>query len=202
MRDITNNEMIPIDALSYEAFGRKWTGKLAAGHKGLDRATRKNWFYAKYNAERSQRVVEQLVLDEDVKVLLSHLPAQSWMVITEDWCVDSAFILPVIAELAAQNPNIELRIVPRDAHPEVMDRYLTNGTRSIPKLVVLDASGDELFQWGPRPQSIVAFRQQLVDAGEEKGIISKKVIAAYEAGAWRDVVGELTMLLEDQMFVA
>lgn len=34
-----------------------------------------------------------------------------------------------------------------------MNRYLTNGKRSVPKLIVFDtASGEELAQWGPRPE--------------------------------------------------
>lgn len=202
MNDIMNPVSIPTNALSYEAFEQQWSEKLAAGHKGLDRAARKNWFYAKYNAERAKGVVEQLVLSEEIKTLIAHMPAQTWMVITEDWCVDSAFILPVIAAMADLNQDIELRIVPRDAHPDVMDRYLTNGTRSIPKLVVFDASGNELFQWGPRPQSIVAFRQRLVEAGVEKSDISKQVIDAYGAGAWKDVATELSASLESVMLVA
>jgi hypothetical protein len=34
-----------------------------------------------------------------------------------------------------------------------MDHYLTNGTRSIPKLIAFDENGTELFQWGPRPKA-------------------------------------------------
>ena len=34
--------------------------------------------------------------------------------------------------------NIELKIVLRDENEELMNEFLTNGSRSIPKLIVLD----------------------------------------------------------------
>jgi hypothetical protein len=42
-------------------------------------------------------------------------------------------------------------VLPRDSFPEVMDAYLTNGTRSIPIAIGLDAEFRELGHWGPRP---------------------------------------------------
>jgi hypothetical protein len=32
-----------------------------------------------------------------------------------------------------------------------MDNHLTNGSRSIPRLIAHDVFGTELFTWGPRP---------------------------------------------------
>lgn len=82
---------------------------------------------------------------------------QTWVVITEDWCGDSAQTLPVVAAIADLNPNVALRIVDRDAYPEAMDLYLTNGSRSIPIVVAtqLDEAGqpEELWVWGPRPDA-------------------------------------------------
>ena len=42
----------------------------------------------------------------------------------------------------------------RDENLELIDRYLTNGGRSIPKLIAFDEYGNELFNWGPRPKHI------------------------------------------------
>lgn len=56
-----------------------------------------------------------------------------------------------------------MRILLRDDNPEAMNRYLTNGGRSIPKLITIDTDGNELFTWGPRPQPaqqiIIAWKQ-------------------------------------------
>ena len=73
------------------------------------------------------------------------------LVIAEDWCGDASSTVPILARLAAVVPGLELRVIRRDTHPEVMDRYLTNGSRSIPIVIVLDADYRELGHWGPRP---------------------------------------------------
>ncbi len=74
--------------------------------------------------------------------------------ITEDWCWDASITLPVVAKLADETGCFELRVVRRDEHPEIMDRYLTDGARSIPIVVVADKDDNELGYWGPRPREL------------------------------------------------
>ncbi len=79
------------------------------------------------------------------------------LVIAEDWCGDASSTVPVLARLADAAPGLELRIVLRDEHPELMDRYLTNGSRSIPIAIALDEEFNELGHWGPRPRELQAW---------------------------------------------
>lgn len=79
------------------------------------------------------------------------------LVLTEDWCGDAVNTIPVLARFAEVTAGVELRIIRRDEHPEVMDRYLTNGARSIPIVVALDAAYRELGSWGPRPRDLQAW---------------------------------------------
>jgi hypothetical protein len=78
---------------------------------------------------------------------------RSWklLAISEDWCGDASNLLPVFARLADTSPRVELRIVKRDENPKLMDRYLTNGSRSIPIVVVLNEKCRPVGRWGPRP---------------------------------------------------
>jgi hypothetical protein len=76
------------------------------------------------------------------------------LVIAEDWCGDASNTVPIIARLAELAPGLELRIIERDANPEVMDQYLTNGSRSIPIVIALDESFNEVGHWGPRPTEL------------------------------------------------
>src|SRR5690606_14511850 len=69
----------------------------------------------------------------------------------EPWCGDSAQSLPVLAKIAELNSNIDFQIILRDKNHEWIDKYLTNGGRAIPKMIVFDEKGNELFVWGPRP---------------------------------------------------
>jgi hypothetical protein len=79
------------------------------------------------------------------------------LVIAEDWCGDASSTVPILAKLAATVPGYELRIILRDQHPAVMDQYLTNGSRSIPIVIVLDEEFRELGHWGPRPHELQAW---------------------------------------------
>jgi hypothetical protein len=79
------------------------------------------------------------------------------LVLAEDWCGDASSTVPILAKLAATTPGLELHIILRDQHPEVMDRYLTNGSRSIPIVIALDEQFRELGHWGPRPRELQAW---------------------------------------------
>jgi len=76
------------------------------------------------------------------------------LVIAEDWCGDASNTVPVVAKWAETVPGIDLKIIRRDEHPAVMDRYLTNGSRSVPIVIALDGDFRELGHWGPRPASL------------------------------------------------
>jgi hypothetical protein len=109
--------------------------------------------YTKLNAKRSSRIEKTLTLqNETIAVLQSIKASQTWLLITESWCGDAANSVPAIAKMAEASPLVELQIVLRDEHPDLIDQFLTNGGRSIPKLIALDSASKVLFTWGPRPQ--------------------------------------------------
>lgn len=76
------------------------------------------------------------------------------LVIADDWCGDASNTVPVLAKLGDEAEGLEVRVIGRDDHPEVMDRYLTNGARSIPIAVMLDSEFQEIGHWGPRPSAL------------------------------------------------
>lgn len=79
------------------------------------------------------------------------------LVLTEDWCGDAVNSVPVLARLSDLSGHVDLRILRRDEHPEVMDRYLTGTARSIPIVIVLDAEFREVGHWGSRPAELDAW---------------------------------------------
>jgi hypothetical protein len=119
--------------------------------------------FTKLNLARTRRIEKTIELAPGLRQALLDLKDNyTWMVITEAWCGDSAQILPVIGAMAAVNPGkIKLMILLRNEHPGLMDKYLTNGARAIPKVLLLnDSIGKEVAVWGPRP----APAQQLLTA--------------------------------------
>jgi hypothetical protein len=76
------------------------------------------------------------------------------LVLLEDWCGDAVNVIPYVAALAQAAPNLELRVLARDANPDLMDTHLTRGSRSIPVVMLLDAQYREVAWWGPRPAEV------------------------------------------------
>ena len=103
------------------------------------------------NYKRSLRLNKTIQLTEAETAIFDGLQTkQVWLLITESWCGDAAQTLPVLNKIAEASENIELRVVLRDEHPELMDHFLTNGTRSIPKLIILTPELEVMATWGSR----------------------------------------------------
>lgn len=140
--------------LNYSEFFNE-TAQLALNHQtsGLDQTEEQKEF-TQLNYKRMERWNKTFhISDETQKKLDAFSSKQKWYVITETWCGDSAQNLPIIAKIAEESQGkIDLKIMFRDENPEWMDKYLTNGTRSVPKLIAFDENNNELFTWGPRPE--------------------------------------------------
>ena len=111
--------------------------------------------YSKLNFSRMKRILKTTQPSEEVIKTVDCLNDKlTWVVLTESWCGDAAQNLPVFAKMAEANPNITIRILMRDENLDLMDQYLTNGGRSIPKLICVDESLNVLGTWGPRPKEL------------------------------------------------
>ena len=123
--------------------------------------------YSMLNDKRMTRLDKKIKLSETTVERLNKVKnAQTWLLITEGWCGDAAHILPVMNKMSAENENINLKVVLRDENPELMNQFLTNGSMSIPKLVVLNDNDEVVSSWGPRP-SIAT--KMVVDYKEKHG---------------------------------
>lgn len=152
--------------------------------------------YTKLNIHRTRRIAKTFVVPEAVKVAVESISSpQLWMVLTEAWCGDSAQSLPLIAKTATCNPLISMRILLRDENLDIIDQYLTDGTRAIPKLVALNQDGDELFQWGPRPKEAAELFRREKQAGLEKEQIMEKLHLWYGRDRGKAIVEELLAAL-------
>lgn len=110
--------------------------------------------YSSLNNTRMKRLDKTMIVAEDViKSILGLQKEYIWLVISEGWCGDAAQILPIMNKMQMISPKIDLQIVFRDENPNLMDLFLTNGSRSVPKLILLDKeSMNVVGHWGPRPK--------------------------------------------------
>jgi hypothetical protein len=127
----------------------------------------------------------------------SALP-DSWhlLVLLEDWCGDAINTVPLISALADAVPNLDLRVLGRDANPDLMDAHLSNGARAIPVVIVYDDDFQEVGWWGSRPRELQdwVIAEGLLLEPEER---YAKVRRWYARDGGRTTLEEIVTLLEN-----
>lgn len=127
----------------------------------------------------------------------------SWklLALTEDWCGDAVNALPVLARLVEQLPNFELRLLGRDANPDLMDSHLTGTARAIPVVMVFDERMNEVGWWGPRP---TALQHWFSEEGKAmaKDERYKHIRTWYARDRGRAIVDEVLSIVEDGLRIS
>ncbi len=128
--------------------------------------------YSELNETRMNRLEKTIDVLPEIKITLQNLEKKYiWLVLSEGWCGDAAQIVPVIHKMAELTDKIELKIALRDDNDTLMQHFLTNGGKAIPKLIVLDAENFEvLADWGPRPHGA---KQLIVDYKSTHGVVDE-----------------------------
>ncbi len=154
--------------------------------------------YGKLNRQRMHRLEKTVVLNERTKAAAKALKRKMiWLILTEGWCGDAAQNIPVIEKIAAESVNIETRYLLRDENPDLMNQYLTDGARSIPKLIAMDAETLEVIgTWGARPKPAQDLFNELRSQGLEKPQIMENLQRWYNADKNQSIQKEFEGILE------
>lgn len=166
------NELALGQAVSYSTY-RKTVNDLVEEGKTTG-TNQEEWLvdYTRLNVQRMNRWDKTWTVPETLEQqLLSIETPMIWLTITEGWCGDAAQVVPIVEKLAAVNPLIQHRLILRDENLEIMDQYLTNGTRSIPKIILMKEEDLSVVgTWGPRPSSA----QKLLEELKQNGTLPKE----------------------------
>jgi hypothetical protein len=158
-------------ALSYTTYRADINNMLS--RPPADEAAEKMRPYIQNNTRFMEEFDASVKLSDNLIATVKNAPSTTWILLTEGWCGDAAFCVPVIAALANAFPKkIRLRLFLRDSNLDLIDAHLTNGGRSIPKLVVLNEELKEIAGWGPRPAGL----QTLMNDWKNKGFQLKEII--------------------------
>lgn len=154
--------------------------------------------YTRLNLSRMNRWLKTMQLDEDVVNMLKNMnERQHWMIIVEPWCGDVSHSLPFLVRLAEQSPMITYDLQLRDSEPFLINTYLTNGTKSIPKLIVRDAEGHDLFTWGARPKAAQQLMERLKATGADFDTVKEQLQKWYNQDKGRSLQQELKEKLQE-----
>ncbi len=154
--------------------------------------------YTKLNNQRMKRLDKQTRLSEEAVNAAEKIDKDfTWLVLTESWCGDAAQTLPVMNKFSEANKNIDLKVVLRDENDELMNRFLTDGNKSIPKLIVIDNESKKVVSsWGPRTE--IATRM-IKDYKEKHGkvddTIKKDLQVFYNKDKGKQIEKEMISLL-------
>ena len=139
-------------AISYTSYRKLISDLIASGKSSGQIQSEDLLNYSKLNDRRMTRLDKTIQLSQETLLGLKKIDKPiTWLVLTEGWCGDAAQTLPVISKIANESDLITLKIIFRDEHEELMNQFLTNGGKSIPKLLVLNSENKVLNTWGPRP---------------------------------------------------
>jgi hypothetical protein len=191
-------EKRPHNGMTYEEFKKNSVKEIEnIQPEKLEGIDKKYYEYRKINLQRSKRLDKQFQPSEElIEAVIGIDEPQLWMVITETWCGDSAQNLPIIAKTAELNDKIDLRILLRDSNTNIIDHYLTNGTsRSIPILVAFDLYGNEIFKWGPRPDTAKTLVTNLKHDGFSKEEFNQQLHLWYGRNRGKELESELLQIL-------
>lgn len=152
--------------------------------------------FASINLQRATRISRSYTPGEEVTAAVQALdPGHVWGILSEVWCGDSAQVVPYLARIAALGSGITFRVMLRDGNPDVMDRYLTSGKRSIPKLIAWNTEGKELFTWGPRPAGAQAVVDEALAACLPKNERLERLHLWYGRDRGKGIEAELASVL-------
>lgn len=170
MNSIINSSIT--HSISYQEYRNLVAQYAAEGKTSGNTQTEDYINYTKLNESRMHRLDKTLQVIDEVKEFLENLQRPyTWLVLAETWCGDAAQVVPVINKIAEVSDKIDLRILLRDDNEALMNLFLTNGTKSIPKLIMLDKETNEVIaDFGPRPKGA---KQLIIDYKATHGMVDE-----------------------------
>ena len=179
MREIIEQSLK--DSLSYVAYRKLISDLLSEGKSTGMLQNEDMRHYSELNEARMHRLDKTIEVLPEIATALNKLPKKYiWLVLSEGWCGDAANIVPVLNKMAEISAHIELKIVLRDDHDALMQHFLTNGGKAIPKLILLDAETFEVVtDWGPRPAGA---KQLILDYKATHGLYGGAIVTGKQIG--------------------
>lgn len=107
--------------------------------------------YYELGLQRMDRTLKKYVPNEEqLKELATKNFDGKILIISEAWCGDASATVPALVTFF--EGHNEVRIFLRDNDKSLISQFMTNGTESIPKVIILDKDFNVKNSWGPRPK--------------------------------------------------
>lgn len=164
----------------------------------MDELEKSRYEYKVMNLQRMNRILKTYKPSDEILSSLKNITdKQHWVIITENWCGDSAQNLPYIYKFVEQNDNINLHFVLRDENVEFAEYAVTEGNpMSIPRILAYNENGDLLFMWGARPKEAQDIVTNAKAEGKSKEEFNKELHLFYGRNRGKAVENEFVELFD------
>ncbi len=159
------------NSINYETF-RELVSKLLQENKSTGKEQSNNLLnYSILNDRRMKRLDKTIKITPNIQKRLQKAKGNYiFLVLMEGWCGDGAQTLPLLNKIVSFLPNTDLKIALRDQNDDLMNQFLTNGGKAIPKLIILNKKDfTVLANWGPRPSTAT---KMVLDYKEKNGSLN------------------------------
>ena len=136
----------------------------------------------KENLDKQIKIVKsKLDLHEQIKNLEAKLENKNLIVLTEDFCPDSLFNLPIFITMSELISNLSLTIYKRSEN-EYLNTICQNlGVMKIPALLITDTNLKIIYKWEEKPQKAYKIQSDLLEKERaySKGSCSENLTAKF-----------------------
>ena len=186
-------------AISYQEYRGQVTTHTENGTSSGPQQSEALSSYTLLNNSRMKRLDKTLKIVETIlEKFQEYYKNVTWLVLTESWCGDGAHAMPVMNKLVTQAKNIDFKVLYRDENKELMELFLTNGSMSIPKLIVFDNETQEVINdWGPSPLIIINKTKEFkATHGALTPEFKKEIQVWYNQNKGKCIASDLLKLIE------
>ncbi len=162
------------NSFSYLEYRELVTQLISEGKSTGHTQTEDLFKYSELNETRMNRLEKTIEVPNKISDKLNALPKNYiWLTLTEGWCGDAAQIVPILHKMDEASSKIDLHLVLRDDNDDLMQLFLTNGSKSVPKVIILDKDTKEVVTtWGPRPEPA---RKLIADYKAKHGVVDEPI---------------------------
>ncbi len=172
-------------SLTYTTYRETVTRLLSEGKATGNTQSEDLLHYSQLNETRMNRLEKTIAIPDEIVDELKELKDNfTFLTLAEGWCGDAAQIVPVLNKMALASDKINLKMVFRDENDDLMNLFLTNGSKSIPKVVIINSETAAVVNsWGARPKPA---QQLIVDYKKEHGVVDEAAKVALQKWYLKD----------------
>ena len=158
----------------------------------------------KENLDKQIQIVKsKLDLHEQIKNLEAKLENKNLIVLTEDFCPDSLFNLPIFITMSELISNLSLTIYKRSEN-EYLNTICQNlGVMKIPALLITDTNLKIIYKWEEKPQKAYKIQSDLLEKNKSlhessnntnltlKELMINSLENEYSKSLWNETISEI-----------